>query len=286
MSKEMIRLIDLTKRYGSFTALNNLDLTVNKGELFGLLGPNGAGKTTLLRLLTTLTAPDEGRIIIDGSDVSRDLVRVKNIIGVVSQHNNLDQELTVEENLAYGGLLFNMPYREARLRAAEMLEFFDLVSKRKTRARVLSGGEKRKAMLARALMHKPQLLFLDEPTVGLDPVFRKKMWNYIKQLNIDGMTILLTTHYIEEAEALCEKICLLDSGSLIGEGAPADLIASLGRFTVEYFEGGSFRYRFFRSRSEAQSYSAAIEGRVTVRKTNLEDVFFRLTGRKAVEIAG
>ncbi len=282
----MISVSGLTKKYGSLTALNNLSLEVARGELCGLLGPNGAGKTTLLRLLTTLARPTGGKIKIAGRDINRDLTEVKKIIGVVSQHNNLDQELTVNDNLIFGGMLYTMPRISARERARELLDFFDLTGKKDIRARVLSGGEKRKVMFARALMHEPELLFLGEPTVGLDPVFRKKMWNYIKLLNTWNITILLTTHYIEEAEALCSRICLLNAGSLISEGSPEKLTGRLGRFTVEHYANGKFRYSYYRSREEAAAYAAGIPGRVTLRKTNLEDVFFALTRRKVEEEAG
>lgn len=196
----MIILEQLSKRYGSREALSSVDLHVRAGELFAYLGPNGAGKTTTIRILTGLSLPDGGRALVGGVDVAAEPTRAKALCGVVAQAINLDQDLSVAENLDVHGRLFGMSAALRRSRAAEGLERLEMSDRSATLVRELSGGQRRRVMIARALMHEPRILFLDEPTVGLDPTIRRKLWAAMRRIREAGTTILLTTHYIEEAE--------------------------------------------------------------------------------------
>lgn len=276
----MIAISGLTKNYGGITAVHSINLTILAGEIFGLLGPNGAGKTTLIRMLTMLTRPTRGKIEIDGYEMSRDLTVVKKIIGVVPQNMNLDLELTARENLELHGRLHGLTRAKRRERIEELLGFVGLVDKANFRVSGFSGGMKRRLMIARALMHYPKVLLLDEPTVGLDPQTRRKIWDMIKKMNTAGMTVLLTTHYIEEAESICHRVGIIDSGNLIAVSNPGDLVAKIGEMVVESFYGEESEYKFFLDRKSALIYAESIRGRVLVRETNLEDVFIELTGRK------
>lgn len=235
----MIEIKGLTKDYGRIRAVDDLHLRIEQGEIFGLLGPNGAGKTTTVRMLTTLARPTAGEAYIAGCEVQRDLARVRQEIGVVPQHMNLDQELTARENLELHGRLYKMPAAERRKRVEELLFFVDLQEREGELVSRFSGGMKRRLMIARALMHLPRVLFLDEPTVGLDPQTRRRMWDLVRQMNRDGVTVLLTTHYIEEAEALCHRVGIMDRGRLIALGSPVELKERVGRFAVEILKRGT-----------------------------------------------
>jgi ABC-2 type transport system ATP-binding protein len=279
----MIRTEELTKRFGQLTAVDRLKLSIGHGEIFGLLGPNGAGKTTTIRMLTTLAKITAGRAWVRGLDVARAPLAVKRVIGVAPQGLNLEIELTAVENLDYHGRLHGMPRHERRARASELLVFADLSGKKDVPVDQFSGGMKRRLLIARALMHRPQILFLDEPTVGLDPQIRRKIWGLIQALKSQGVTVLLTTHYIEEAEALCNRVGILRKGRLIALDAPAGLMENVGKYAVEMEGQNGMDIRFFKERAEAVSYAGGVRRDVTIRKTNLEDVFLSLTGEKMGE---
>ncbi|GAB6158382.1 ATP-binding cassette domain-containing protein [Desulfotomaculum varum] len=270
----------VTKLHGDKAAVDQLSLHIKQGEFFGLLGPNGAGKTTALRLLTALTSPSAGQITINGQPVSRNNISAKKQIGLVPQHINLEPELTVEENLRLHGLLYNMSRQEINRRIERLLAFVDLAEERKTLAGTLSGGTKRKVMIARALMHQPSLLLLDEPTVGLDVFSRRRVWDLIKSLNNRGITILLTTHYLEEAEHLCSRIGLLKKGRLIMTGSVEDLRQQVGPVVVEVFAGRRTDLYFFRDQGSALDFAAGLTDEFTIRQASLEDVFVKITGER------
>lgn len=260
------------------TAVDNLNLTINNGELFGLLGPNGAGKTTLVGMLVGLLRPTAGEILYNGQNLAQHERDVKKIIGIVPQHINFDQDLTVWENMELHGRLHHMPEKQRHERIDELLDYVGLSERRNDNIKALSGGLKRRLLIVRALMHKPQVLFLDEPTVALDPQVRRRIWDLIRSLHKDGVTIVLTTHYIEEAEALCGRVAIMDSGRLVTTGAPEALCRNLGSYAAEWDGENGRQYRFFADMDEAQNFAAGREGALT-RRTNLEDVFIELTGK-------
>ena len=206
-------------------ALRGLDLDIEAGEFFGLLGPNGAGKTTTIGILTTRIRPTAGRARIDGVDVEVDPVQAKRRIGVVPQRPNPDRGLSVAENLQFHAAYFGISDRVARTRAAELLETFELTDHAHSRVDQLSGGQQQRLMIARSLMHQPQLLFLDEPTVGLDPQARLALWDMLRRVHAEGRTILMTTHYMEEADRLCQRVAIIDRGELLALDTPAQLKA-------------------------------------------------------------
>jgi ABC-2 type transport system ATP-binding protein len=227
-----IRTEQLSKVYGSLVAVDGLDLEVRPGEFFGLLGPNGAGKSTTIGMLTTTVFPTGGRALVSGLDVSRHAADVKRQIGVVSQANTLDRALTVWENLYYHGRFFGVPRPRARARADELLEQFALTERAGSMVFQLSGGLAQRLMLARALAHEPQVLFLDEPTSGIDPQTRINLWRILQDLHRAGQTTLLTTHYMEEADELCERIAIIDHGKALAVDTPAELKRKHGAETV------------------------------------------------------
>ena len=219
-----LRIEDLRKTYSNgFLALSGVSLEVEAGKFFGLLGPNGAGKTTLINSVVSLVRPDSGSVEVFGKDAYREFREARRMIGVSPQEVNLDKFLTVEETLVFHAGYYGVPKKKARERAEELLERFGLVGKRDQRTNTLSGGMKRRVLFARALMHDPEVLFLDEPTAGVDVELRHKLWGYIRELNRGGMTILLTTHYLEEAEALCDEIALINGGNLVAQGSSDEL---------------------------------------------------------------
>jgi daunorubicin resistance ABC transporter ATP-binding subunit len=231
-----IRTEGLRKTYkssrGEVEAVRGIDLDVPQGEFFGLLGPNGAGKSTTIGMLTTLVAPTGGRAWVAGHDVVKDPVAVKRRIGVVTQNNTLDMQLTVQENLEFRSRFFGLSLGAASKRAVQLIDAFGLSDRRKAMADQLSGGQARRLMIARALVHQPDVLFLDEPTAGLDPQTRVNLWDILKVLHDQGQTILLTTHYMEEAEALCDKIAVVDHGLVLAEGSVDKLLADSGAQTI------------------------------------------------------
>ncbi len=230
---EVIRTESLTKLYpGGILAVDELTLSVRRGEIFGLLGPNGAGKTTTAGMLTTGVIPTSGRALVGGIDVVAHPVTAKQVIGVVPQTNTLDRSLSVWENLYFHGRFFGMTARVAKREATKLVERFRLADRAKSPVATLSGGMAQRLMVARAIMHRPAVLFLDEPTAGLDPQSRIALWEILGELHTDGQTILLTTHYMEEADQLCDRLAILDHGKLLALGTPVELKNTTGADTV------------------------------------------------------
>ena len=278
----MIVIDGLVKNFGERTVVDNLNLRIEQGETFGLLGPNGAGKTTTIRILTMLTKPTGGKISINGWLLPENDLEIKSTIGVVPQHLNLDIDLTARENLDLHGRLHHIPANERNKRIAELLEYVELSERSGDMVQTFSGGMKRRLMIARALFHCPKVLFLDEPTVGLDPQVRRRLWDLVRRLNSDGITVLLTTHYIEEAENLCKLVAIMDKGKLIALNSPVVLCKRLGEYVVEWSQKGVTEYRFFTTRNEAAGFVGRLSTDTIIRRSNLEDVFVELTGRKVV----
>jgi ABC-2 type transport system ATP-binding protein len=230
----VIHTEDLTKVYPGtdFAAVDRLSLDVQSGEIFGLLGPNGAGKTTTAGILTTRVVPTSGRAFLSGIDVAAHPALAKQLSGIVSQQNTLDRQLTVWENLYFHGRLFGIGAKESRRIADELLEQFQLSKWARSSVYALSGGMAQRLMVARAIFHRPSVLFLDEPTAGLDPQSRLALWDLLGELHRDGQTILLTTHYMEEADRLCERVAIMDHGRILALDTPAALKQSIGADTV------------------------------------------------------
>jgi len=281
----MIEILDLTKEYSGNKVVDGLDLRVEDGELFGFLGPNGAGKTTTIRILTTLTKPTSGHALINGFDVMKEPIRVKSQFGIVQQHLSLNRELTVRENLELHARLHHLSRAERKERIDELLEYVDMTGDADQLIDKISGGMKRRTMIARALIHRPKLLFLDEPTVGLDAQTRRRVWDLIRRMNSDGTTVFLTTHYIEEAEALCNRVGIVYRGKLISMGSPLNMRQKLGMITVETKDNGHTKYSYFPDREAASRFinELKVSDKVVMRQSNLEDVFVELTGQKVME---
>jgi ABC-2 type transport system ATP-binding protein len=232
-STTAISVSGLTKSYGDHAVLRGIDLTVPTGTVYALLGPNGAGKTTMVRILSTLTGADAGEAWVDGHDVGREPDGVRRAIGVTGQFSAIDELLTGRENLRLMADLAHLPAREAGPRVEELLGRFDLADAADRRAATYSGGMKRRLDLAMTLLSRPRLIFLDEPTAGLDPRSRRDLWQIVRELLADGVTIFLTTQYLEEADQLADKVGLLDGGLLVAEGTPAELKAQAGGETLD-----------------------------------------------------
>ena len=278
-----IRVEGLRKQYGSLEALKGVSFQIASGELFALLGPNGAGKTTTIRILCGLTRPSGGKAFFFHCPVFQKTLEAKRMAGLVPQTINLDLELTVWENLLIHGLLFGLSKKEIKQRAQELLRFADLYHRRKDKVRTLSGGMKRRLLIIRALMHKPKILFLDEPTVGLDPHIRRKLWGLVKRIQQQGTTILLTTHYIEEAEFLADKVGFINKGEIIIIDTPQALTSRLGTFAVDVIKEDGLRTYYFKDRKEAESFILSLDQKgqtVTLRRINLEDAFIHFTGSR------
>ena len=230
----IIETVGLTKTYAGtdFRAVDGLNLQVGTGEVFGLLGPNGAGKTTTVGVLTTRVVPTGGHALVGGIDVVEHPTLVKQLIGVVSQQNTLDRQLTPFENLYWHGRLFGMGAKESRQTADDLLERFQLTRFAKASVYALSGGMAQRLMVARSIFHRPAVLFLDEPTAGLDPQGRLALWDLLEGLNAEGQTIMLTTHYMEEADKLCDRVAIMDHGKILALDTPGDLKRSVGADTI------------------------------------------------------
>ncbi len=229
-----LEIQDLVKRYPTGTeALKGVSLEIEDGEFFGLLGPNGAGKSTLIHCTTGLAQPTSGSISVFGHDAVHHYGEARSAVGLAPQELNLDWFLTLEESLDYHGGYFGMTRTDRRERAKELLEAFSLSDKKDDRTRTLSGGMKRRLILARALMHRPRLLILDEPTAGVDVELRLELWHYVQRINADGTTILLTTHYLEEAEQLCDRIAFINDGQIVAQGSSRELADTYGVASLE-----------------------------------------------------
>ncbi len=314
--EHVIHTTDLTKVYPKtdFAAVDGVDLSVRQGEIFGLLGPNGAGKTTTIGMLTTRVVPTSGSAYIGDIDVVRHPTLVKQVIAVVTQQNTLDRSLTVWENLYFHGLLFGVPRHEARRRADELLERFHLSRWAASSVFVLSGGMAQRLLLARAVFHRPAVLFLDEPTAGLDPQSRLALWEVLDELISQGQTILITTHNMEEADRLCDRVAIIDHGRILALGTPAALKQGLGADTVVTVlahgrpEGLEARLRrdmdgIVRTRLMSDGVELQVRGRerllprivtsaeaggfdlidLSVAESTLETVFIALTGKELRE---
>jgi lipooligosaccharide transport system ATP-binding protein len=309
----LIHARGLTKRFGTFTAVDAIDFDVAPGEAFGFLGPNGAGKTSTMRMIGCVSPASEGTLRVLDGDPKADGPRIRAKIGVVPQQDTLDTDLTVRENLVIYGRYFDLSYREAGRRADELLDFVQLTDRAKDRVEPLSGGMKRRLTIARSLINEPSLLLLDEPTTGLDPQARHQLWDRLYRLKQRGVTLVLTTHYMDEAEQLCDRLVVMDKARIVAEGTPRALIEQYStrevlelRFAVgvqETLDGqldglvdGSNTQRLERLPDRVLLYaddgdaaSVAVHERgirpesALVRRSTLEDVFLRLTGRSLID---
>jgi len=286
----------LTKVYGEQPAVDAIDFSVKRSETFGLLGPNGAGKSTTMRMIACRTPLTSGELLVEGLDVRTQGRQIRSLIGVVPQENNLDPDLNVIRNLIVYASYFRIPRTRAAQRAKELLRFIGLSGRADARIDHLSGGMKRRLMIARALLHEPRLLVLDEPTTGLDPQVRQEIWQKLEELRrVSGVTILLSTHYMEEAEKLCERLVVIDRGQILATGTPKDLVLSkVSRYALEVRDAGDLPLHTTRNgvaaiaRNNAHFYFAAdaetltplmkeYEGRRRmIRLSNLEDVFLQI----------
>jgi lipooligosaccharide transport system ATP-binding protein len=296
----LVEAKDLVKRFGALAAVDGISFQVQKGECFGILGPNGAGKTTTVRLIHGFSPLTSGRLDVFGLNIEADWRAIKARVGVCHQDNNLDPDLTVLENLEVFARYFDVPRDEARRRAVSLLEFIALDHRRDSRVTELSGGMMRRLVLARALINEPELLILDEPTTGLDPQSRHQVWERLEALKAGGLTILLTTHYMDEAARLCDRIIIVDHGHILVNGRPADLVREhVGRDVIEVedpppevvalarsegWEHEELSHRLIIYSEEGERVFQRLgegsgRGRCALRMATLEDVFLKLTGR-------
>lgn len=230
----MIQVANLVKKFADFTAVDNITFTVPKGEIFAFLGPNGAGKTTTIKMLTTLLDPTSGRLEVDGLDPRREGNKVRQSFGIVFQDPSLDGDMTAAENMEMHGVFYHVPRKEREARTETLLRQFELWERRNEIVKLFSGGMKRRLEIARALLHTPKILFLDEPTLGLDPQTRNQLWTHVKHLNqTEGVTVFLTTHYMDEAERVAQRIAIIDHGKLVAQGTPEELKQQTGKDSLE-----------------------------------------------------
>ena len=308
LSTAVISARNLTKSFGSFRAVDGIDFEVAPGESFGFLGPNGAGKSTTMRMIGCVSPLSEGTLAVLGLDVATSGPEIRGRLGVVPQEDSLDQELTVADNLLVYGRYFDIPRSVVRERAAQLLDFVQLTERADSRVDPLSGGMKRRLTIARALINEPDILLLDEPTTGLDPQARHAVWERLYSLKRRGVTLVLTTHYMDEAEQLCDRLVVMDSGQIVAEGSPQELISSHStREVVElrfhdgelmdvsaHVDGLADRIDMLADRvqvytDDGDAVAMAIHDAglhpesVLVRRSSLEDVFLRLTGRTLVD---
>jgi lipooligosaccharide transport system ATP-binding protein len=294
----------LSKRFGEFAAVDGIDFKVEKGEMFGFLGPNGAGKTTTMKMIQCVTPKTSGRIEVTGMEVEGHETEIKRILGVAPQELNLDQDFTTLKNLLVYSRYFDIPKEEAKARAKNLLEFMQLWDKKDVNIEKLSGGMKRRLIIARALINNPQILILDEPTVGLDPQAKHLIWDKLKSLKSEGITIVLTTHYMEEAAQLCDRIVIMNYGKIVARGVPSELvkkyagstvveatndpkvIACLKRMKKERYEIVADTVYIYTDRPKKvvpTLISVCKIPNVAAREATLEDVFLKLTGRALIE---
>jgi len=308
MTEPLVQARGLTKRFGDFTAVDSIDFDIQEGEAFGFLGPNGAGKTSTMKMITTVSPITEGKLKVFGIDPGVDGRSIRKRIGVVPQEDNLDLELTVAENLYVYGRYHDMKKSDINMRIDELLEFAQLTERRGSTVEPLSGGMKRRLIIARALINDPDLIILDEPTTGLDPQARHLLWDRLYRLKQGGATLIITTHYMDEAEQLCDRLVVMDRAKIVAEGSPRQLIAQYApREVVELrFQNGLkdeavLKMDGLASRSEvladrvllytddADATQDGLHSRginpdqVLVRRSTLEDVFLRLTGRRLID---
>jgi lipooligosaccharide transport system ATP-binding protein len=304
----LIQARGLVKRFGSFTAVDGIDVEVQPGEAFGFLGPNGAGKSSTMRMVGCVSPPTGGELRILGMDPERDGPAIRARLGVCPQLDNLDPELTVRENLTTYARYFGIPRRVARERAAELLDFVQLTERANSKVEPLSGGMKRRLTIARALVNEPEIVLLDEPTTGLDPQARHLVWERLFRLKQQGVTLVLTTHYMDEAEQLCDRLVVMDGGRIVAEGSPRTLIERYStrevvelRFPAESQEEFAGKLSGIADRTEvlpdrillyvdngdaalAEVHARALTPTSSlVRRSSLEDVFLHLTGRTLVD---
>ena len=304
----LIQATGLTKRFGEFIAVDGVDFSVERGESFGFLGPNGAGKTSTMRMIGAVSPITEGSLSVLGLDPMQQGPQLRSRLGVVPQEDNLDQELTVYDNLMMYGRYFDLSRAVVRERIDELLEFVQLTEKRKSKVDSLSGGMKRRLTIARGLINEPDLLILDEPTTGLDPQARHVLWDRLYRLKQQGVTLIITTHYMDEAEQLCDRLVVMDKAKIVAEGSPRSLIEEYAprevveaRFPAGVLDDIADRIVELAPRTEiladrallytddAESTIASIAGSglepetLLARRSSLEDVFLRLTGRSLVE---
>ena len=275
----MIIFDKVSKKYKK-VAVNNFSFKINDGEFIGLLGPNGAGKTTIIKMLCGLATFTSGTITINNNSLIDKRINYLSQIGVMPQHINLDNELTVNENLVLHGRLYKMRSNDIKRKINELLEFVDLTNQKNDFVSTLSGGMKRKLLLARCLMHNPSILLLDEPTIGLDVFYRHKIWELLKELHRNKTTILLTTHYLEEAESLCDKIVLLKNGSLLMSGTSDQFRKKVGKVVLEKYLQNKITLSFYKDQKTAIKAASKVKGKINIRNTKLEDAFIQLTGYK------
>ena len=297
----MIEAHGLTKRYGDFTAVDGIDFAVARGETFGFLGPNGAGKSSTMRMIGAVSPPSGGTLRVLGKDPEHDGSVIRQRLGVVPQEDNLDLELDVGENLLVYGRFFGLPRDEIRRRSDELLEFVQLTDRREARVDSLSGGMKRRLTIARALVNSPELMLLDEPTTGLDPQARHALWDRLYRLKQQGVTLVLTTHYMDEAEQLCDRLVIMDQAKIVAEGSPRELIERFVEREVVELRFGTqngrpalddlgdhvevLQDRIVIGADDGDAVVDQVHARglhpetVLVRRSTLEDVFLRLTGR-------
>lgn len=294
---------NLTKRYTDTLAVDGINFSISQNECYGFLGPNGAGKTSTMKMIHCLSPVTSGTLRVAGMDVMTEARRVKSILGVVPQEQNLDPDLTVIENLIVYARYFNIPLREARKRGEEYLDFFQLANKSNSKIKELSGGMKQRLLIARGLINRPDILILDEPTTGLDPQARHMIWQKIRRLKKEGITIVLTTHYMEEASQLCDRVAIMDRGKILVEGDPAKLVEErvgkdvfqvwcegcekeeltrdMERFDFSFEQVGDIIYIFSRNGDEAlKALISKKYKKFLHRPAALEDLFLKLTGRR------
>lgn len=279
----MIKINNVSKKFEDVKAVNHATVEIKRGHIHGLLGPNGAGKTTLIRSIVGLYDIDEGEIRINDEILTRDNHKLKSKIGVVTQHVNLDKELTLEENLEFAGRLYGLDKKTIKRRKEELLIAFGLESARTRQVKKASGGMKRKLMIAKALIHEPELIILDEPTVGIDVKARKEIWEMLIKLRNEGKTMLLTTHYIEEAEYLSDMISLIHCGEIFHTNTVNELVSNLGHHCIEYTEEHHIKRQYYKDEAAASEALAALNNSGSIRLTQLEDVYTELLETKVKE---
>lgn len=276
----IIEVQDLTVRFGDLAAVDGISFSVRRGEIFGFLGPNGAGKTTTIRTITTIQRMASGRILVDGFDVDKDYLKVRRRIGIAQQHISLDKHLTVRQNIKQHALLHKIPRSEMDARIGRAVELLGLDEYMDRLVDELSGGWKRKTSIVCSMVHEPEILLLDEPTAGLDTMSRHVLWDLVRTLNGRGTTIFLTTHYMEEAELLCDRVAIMNHGRIVAMGTVDELRDIVGRVTVETTdaEGRTVR-RHFEDRGSARTFADSLGDRYySMRGTTLEDVYLSITG--------